>query len=188
MWPKETWAQEQDTTLFGQFIPEIIFAEDKNENERLFTPTRVNQISKEGIELYAPNTSADLLQKGGNIMIQMSQSGGGSPIIRGFEANRILLVVDGIRLNNAIYRSGHLQNSISISPLTLNNVDIIFGPSSVKYGSDALGGVVHYHTQKVKTNNPWKGKLLQRYNSANEGVNLYFDHQWGESGCPRPAG
>lgn len=179
LWPKETWAQEQDTTLFGQFIPEIIFAEDKNENERLFTPTRVNQISIESIELYAPNTSADLLQKEGNIMIQMSQSGGGSPIIRGFEANRILLVVDGIRLNNAIYRSGHLQNSISISPLTLENVDVIFGPSSVKYGSDALGGVVHYHTQKAKTNNPWKGKFLQRYASANEGVNLYFDHQWG---------
>ena len=42
-----------------------------------------------------------------------------------------------------------------------------------------MGGVVHYHTQKVKTNNVWKGKLLQRYTSANEGVNLYFDHQWG---------
>ena len=161
-------AQNQDTTLFGQFIPEIIFAEDKNERERLFTPARVEQIRSEDITLYAPSTSADLLQKEGNIMIQMSQSGGGSSIIRGFEANRVLLVIDGVRFNNAIYRSGHLQNSISISPLTLERVDVVFGPSSVKYGSDALGGVVHYHTQKVKTNNVWKGKLLQRYTSANE--------------------
>ena len=150
MWPMVSWAQNQDTTLFGQFIPEIIFAEDKNERERLFTPARVEQIRSEDITLYAPSTSADLLQKEGNIMIQMSQSGGGSPIIRGFEANRVLLVIDGVRLNNAIYRSGHLQNSISISPLTLERVDVVFGPSSVKYGSDALGGVVHYHTQKVK--------------------------------------
>ena len=105
MWPMVSWAQNQDTTLFGQFIPEIIFAEDKNESERLFTPARVEQIKSEDITLYAPSTSADLLQKEGNIMIQMSQSGGGSPIIRGFEANRVLLVIDGVRLNNAIYRS-----------------------------------------------------------------------------------
>lgn len=165
--------------LLGQAIPEIVFVEDIEEKERLFTPSRVEQIELKQIQSYAPTTAADLLQKSGNVMIQMSQSGGGSPIIRGFEANRILLVIDGIRLNNAIYRSGHLQNSISISPLTLEKVDIIFGPSSVKYGSDALGGVVHYHTKKAKANKKWKANLLQRYSSANGGVNLYFDHQWG---------
>ena len=172
-------AQSQDTILLGQFIPEIVFVEDKDESERLFTPSRIEQIGTDNIQLSAPTTSADLLQKEGGIMIQMSQAGGGSPIIRGFEANRVLLVVDGVRLNNAIYRSGHLQNSISISPITLEGVDVIFGPASVKYGSDALGGVVHYHTKNAKTNNQWKGKLLQRYASANSGVSLYFDHQWG---------
>ncbi len=172
-------SQSKDTILFGQTIPEIIFAEDKNEKERLFTPSRIEQIASEQIQLYAPSTSADILQKEGGVMIQMSQSGGGSPIIRGFEANRILLVVDGVRLNNAIYRSGHLQNSISISPLTLEKVDIVFGPASVKYGSDALGGVVHYHTKQAHTKQAWNANLLQRYSSANEGVSLYFDHQWG---------
>jgi hemoglobin/transferrin/lactoferrin receptor protein len=96
------------------------------------------------------------------------------------KANRVLLVVDGIRLNNAIYRSGHLQNSISISPLTLDRVDIIFGPSSVKYGSDALGGVIHYHTKSASVDEEWKGNVLQRYSSVNKGVNLYFDQKVGK--------
>lgn len=168
----------QDTLLFKS-LPEIIFAEDKKEGERVFSPSKIEEIDSKKITFSAPTTSADLLQKTGAVMIQMSQSGGGSPIIRGFEANRVLLVVDGVRLNNAIYRSGHLQNSISISPLSLERVDIIFGPSSVKYGSDALGGVVHYHTKKATVGKGWKANLLQRYSSANDGVNLYFDQRWG---------
>tara|TARA_Y100000385_G_scaffold184989_1_gene191020 strand:- start:8524 stop:10638 length:2115 start_codon:yes stop_codon:yes gene_type:complete len=168
----------QDTIMIGQSIPEIVFAEDKDETERLLNPSKIEKIDAVKIFETAPSTSADALQKTGAVMIQMSQSGGGSPIIRGFEANRVLLVVDGVRLNNAIYRSGHLQNSISVSPLMLDNIDIIFGPSSVKYGSDALGGVVHYHTKSPKKGQLWKANLLQRYTSANNGVNLYFDQSW----------
>tara|TARA_B100001059_G_scaffold92805_2_gene91901 strand:+ start:514 stop:2628 length:2115 start_codon:yes stop_codon:yes gene_type:complete len=168
----------QDTIMIGLSIPEIVFAEDKDETERLLNPSKIEKIDAVKIFETAPSTSADALQKTGAIMIQMSQSGGGSPIIRGFEANRVLLVVDGVRLNNAIYRSGHLQNSISVSPLMLDNIDIIFGPSSVKYGSDALGGVVHYHTKSPKKGQLWKANLLQRYTSANNGVNLYFDQSW----------
>ena len=168
----------QDTIMIGLSIPEIVFAEDKDETERLLNPSKIEKIDAVKIFETAPSTSADALQKTGAVMIQMSQSGGGSPIIRGFEANRVLLVVDGVRLNNAIYRSGHLQNSISVSPLMLDNIDIIFGPSSVKYGSDALGGVVHYHTKSPKKGQHWKANLLQRYTSANNGVNLYFDQSW----------
>ena len=168
----------QDTIMIGLSIPEIVFAEDKDETERLLNPSKIEKVDAVKIFETAPSTSADALQKTGAVMIQMSQSGGGSPIIRGFEANRVLLVVDGVRLNNAIYRSGHLQNSISVSPLMLDNIDIIFGPSSVKYGSDALGGVVHYHTKSPKKGQHWKANLLQRYTSANNGVNLYFDQSW----------
>lgn len=168
----------QDTIMIGLSIPEIVFAEDKDETERLLSPSKIEKIDAVKIFETAPSTSADALQKTGAVMIQMSQSGGGSLIIRGFEANRVLLVVDGVRLNNAIYRSGHLQNSISVSPLMLDNIDIIFGPSSVKYGSDALGGVVHYHTKSPKKGQLWKANLLQRYTSANNGVNLYFDQSW----------
>ena len=82
------------------------------------------------------------------LSIQKSQLGGGSPIIRGFEANRVLLVVDGVRMNNAIYRSGHLQNALTVDANALEIVEVVFGPSSTIYGSDALGGVVHFYTKK----------------------------------------
>ena len=77
------------------------------------------------------------------VKVQKTQFGGGSPVLRGMEANRILLVVDGVRMNNAIYRKGHLQNSITVSPSMLDKTEVLFGPSSVIYGSDALGGVIH---------------------------------------------
>ena len=110
----------------------------------------------------APGKSTDLLMNTGQVMVQQSQQGGGSPIIRGFEANRILLVVDGVRMNNAIYRSGHLQNAITVDPNSLEQVQIVMGPSSVTYGSDALGGVVHFQTHRPRfrrdgTEDTWSG-------------------------------
>ena len=97
-----------------------------------------------------PGKSTDLLMNTGQVLVQQSQQGGGSPIIRGFEANRILLVVDGIRMNNAIYRSGHLQNAITVDANALEQVQVLMGPSSVRYGSDALGGVLHFQTIKPR--------------------------------------
>jgi hemoglobin/transferrin/lactoferrin receptor protein len=85
-------------------------------------------------------TSADVLQNTGGILVQKSQGGGGSPIIRGFEANKVLIHVDGVRLNNAIFRGGHLQNVLRIDNSILEKVEILYGPSSVKYGSDEPDG------------------------------------------------
>ncbi len=81
------------------------------------------------------------------LLVQRSQQGGGSPNLRGFEANRVLLVVDGVRLNNAIYRAGHLQNAMTVGGGQLQSVNVLFGPGSLAYGSDALGGVVHFQTR-----------------------------------------
>lgn len=123
----------------------------------------------------SPGKSTDLLMKTGQVMIQQSQQGGGSPIIRGFEANRILLVVDGVRMNNAIYRSGHLQNAITVDVNSLEQVQVLMGPSSVKYGSDALGGVVHFQTQRPRfrrddSEDKWSGyvsgQMLTNNNSS----------------------
>ena len=96
----------QDTIMIGLSIPEVVFSEERDEAERIYNPSRIKKIGTSDIFEYAATSSADILQKSGSITIQMSQSGGGSPIIRGFEANRVLVVVDGIRLNNAISRSG----------------------------------------------------------------------------------
>ncbi len=111
-------------------------------------PQKVELIPIQEIERKDPRTAADMLEKTGNIFVQRSQLGGGSPIIRGFEANRILLVIDGVRMNNAIYRSGHLQNAISVDANILEETEVIYGPGSLVYGSDALGGVIHFKTKK----------------------------------------
>lgn len=89
---------------------------------------------------------ADVLDNEHSIFVQKTQGAGGSPIIHGLAGNKILLMVDGIRLNNAIYRGRHLQNSISLDESIIKHIDIIYGPSAI-YGSDALGGVIHVKTK-----------------------------------------
>lgn len=132
---------------------------------------QIQTIPKEVVKLENPATSADMLQNTGNVLVQKSQGGGGSPIIRGFEANKLLLVIDGVRMNNAIYRSGHLQNSITIDNSVLDHTEIIFGPSSSLYGSDALGGVIHFHTADPEITNSdtayFTGSSYVRYNNNN---------------------
>lgn len=90
-------------------------------------------------------------------------------MIRGFAANSLLIMMDGIRINNAIYRSGNLQNVIMLDPNMLSSSEIIFGPGSSVYGSDALGGVMDFHTLKPSFNkgNQWSGSVMTRYSSAN---------------------
>ena len=119
---------------------------------------KVNIISAKQIKKNIIQTGAEILELSPSVRIQKSQGGGGSPVLRGFEANRVLLVVDGVRMNNAIYRSGHLQNAITISPHTLDRVEVTFGSSSVGYGSDALGGVIHYYTKTPDINSDIKNK------------------------------
>ena len=101
-----------------------------------------------------PLNAADLLWSTGSVLVQESQQGGGSPVLRGFEANRVLLVVDGVRMNNAIYRSGHLQNAVTVDPNALQRTEVVLGPHSVMYGSDALGGVIHYQTRRPTLSEP----------------------------------
>lgn len=133
---------EEDINVFDEIV--IIGRRDDRIEE---IPYQIERITNKEIQFSNAQTSADLLEKNGNLFVQKSQMGGGSPIIRGFEANRVLLVVDGVRMNNAIYRNGHLQNAITIDPAILKQAEVISGPGSLTYGSDALGGVVHYRTR-----------------------------------------
>ncbi len=116
-----------------------------------------------------PNTG-DILINTGTLFVQKSQQGGSSPVIRGFEASRILLTVDGVRMNNAVYRAGHLQNIITIDNMILDRMEVLYGPSSTLYGSDALGGVVSMFTRNPKLSNNGKttisGSSTVRYASA----------------------
>jgi len=145
-------------------IDEYVISASKSRESKLIIPYMVDVIEEEELKESTGLTAAEILEGTGNIVVQKTQGGGGSPILRGFEANKILLVVDGVRLNNTIYRNGHLQNSITIDHAILNRTEVIFGPTSIMYGSDALGGVIHYYTRDPELGKADSTKLkLQAY-------------------------
>ena len=112
--------------------------------------------------------TAILLEKTMGISIQNSQNGGGSPNLRGMEANRLLIIVDGIPLNNTIFRSGHLQNTSTISPIFLKSIKTLFGPASVAYGNGAMGGAILFNTKPP--NNTTSTEFIQQYESSSNAV------------------
>jgi len=162
-----------------EMLQEVILSVARNETRRDQLAEKVSLITAEALEKTPLRTGADILELSPGVRVQKSQGGGGSPVLRGFEANRVLLVVDGVRMNNAIYRSGHLQNAITLDPNILERVEVVFGSSSVGYGSDALGGVIHYYTKTPKLNaeKPFEGNFSSAYNSANQGSMNNFTAQ-----------
>ncbi|WP_299671932.1 TonB-dependent receptor [uncultured Polaribacter sp.] len=142
-------------------------------------PSKITSISSKEIAFQNPQTAADLLEVSGRVYIQKSQQGGGSPMIRGFATNRLLYTLDGVRMNTAIFRGGNLQNVINMDPFAIENTEILFGPGSVIYGSDAIGGVMSFKTltpQLSLSEQPLvSGKGITRYSSSNNEKTGHFD-------------
>ncbi len=128
-------------------LGEFVVSANKRRMHRKDISNKVALVPKKEIDFQNSQTSADLLSRSGEVFVQKSQQGGGSPMIRGFSANKVLIVVDGVRMNNAIFRGGNLQNVINIDPGNIENAEVIFGPGSVIFGSDALGGVMNFKTK-----------------------------------------
>jgi len=151
-------------------LQEIVLSANRAEEKYTDIPVKIDIITLDQIRFGNPQTTADLLQQNGTVFLQQSQLGGGSPVLRGMEANRVLMVVDGVRMNNAIYRAGHLQNIITIDPNILKRVEVVHGPGSVIYGSEAMGGVMHFYTRSpiFSTNGKvyTSGNAMLRYSSA----------------------
>jgi hemoglobin/transferrin/lactoferrin receptor protein len=141
-------------------------------------PSKISIVTQEDVVLQNPQTAADLLAVSGEVFIQKSQQGGGSPMIRGFSTNRLLYSIDGVRMNTAIFRGGNLQNVISLDPFSIENTEVLFGPGSVIYGSDAIGAVMSFRTltpQFSTTNKPLiTGNAVSRIASANNELTNHF--------------
>jgi len=161
----QTTAFSQTDTVRVIDLEEVKISVNRFEESARQQPAQVKQITKKDIAFQNSPNTADLLINSGDIFVQKSQGGGGSPVLRGFEASRVLLVVDGIRMNNAIYRSGHLQNVLRVDQAMLENTEVLFGPASLLYGSDALGGVIAFTTKQPKLNN-FSVNAYARYGTA----------------------
>ena len=123
---------------------EIVVSADRFNELLKDVPRQIDVLNTKDIQYENVQNTAQLLEKTGNVSVQTSQQGGGSVVLRGFEASRVLIVIDGVRLNNAIFRAGHLQNILRIDNNMLDKVEVLYGPGSLMYGSDALGGVMNF--------------------------------------------
>ncbi len=165
-------------------LDEVVMSISKWEQQKKDIPNKIASLDARAIAFANPQTSADLLQNSGKVFVQKSQLGGGSPMIRGFATNRLLLTVDGVRMNNAIFRGGNIQNVISIDPYSIKNTEVIFGPGSVIYGSDAIGGVMNFYTKNamlsITDSLSFSGNANYRFASANKENTVHFDFNLGK--------
>jgi hemoglobin/transferrin/lactoferrin receptor protein len=175
-----SYSQEIKDTIKTQNIEEIKINSKKITIDKNQTSSQIEIFSKEKIEFQNFQSTADMLANSGALFVQKSQQGGGSPVIRGFESSRILLLVDGVRMNNLIFRSGHLQNVITVDENFLETALVQYGPTSSLYGSDALGGSVNMITKNAKLIDGFTGNFNTRYSSVNEEKSGYFDINYGD--------
>ncbi|HRG92287.1 MAG TPA: Plug domain-containing protein, partial [Chitinophagaceae bacterium] len=104
----------QTDTTDGKDLDEAVVYSNKFTEKKKNLVQRIDVLTARTIAKYNGQNTGDMLINSGNIFVQKSQQGGSSPVIRGFEASRVLIVVDGIRHNTAVFRAGHLQNVITI--------------------------------------------------------------------------
>lgn len=161
-------------------LEEFVVSVNRWEQKMERVPDQITVITPRDVAFNNPGTAADILQQSGEVYMQKSQLGGGSPMIRGFAANRVLIVVDGVRMNNAIFRAGNLQNVISVDANVIERAEVVHGPGAMTYGSDAIGGVMDFHLMRPRFSPDssllFRGGAMARYGSAaNEfGGNFHF--------------
>lgn len=170
---------EPGENRLGEVILSVVKFEQRPED----VAQKISTITPAEIAFKNPQTAADMLAQSGGVYVQKSQLGGGSPMIRGFSTNRLLITVDGVRMNTAIFRSGNLQNVINVDPFALERTEVILGPGSVVYGSDAIGGVMNFYTKKpqfsIENDRFFSGNAVARYSTANEEKTGHIDFNFG---------
>ncbi len=124
-------------TVSGTRLPEDVFV----------TPQHTSVVTADDLARQGAADTPAALQELPGIQIQRSNHGGGSAVIRGFQGKHIVLLLDGIRLNNSVlYRYGPNQYLNTIDLFGVDHIEVVRGPLSVLHGSDALGGVINLVT------------------------------------------
>ncbi|TFG39331.1 MAG: hypothetical protein E4H44_02300 [Candidatus Aminicenantes bacterium] len=153
----------QEVTDPGQEEKEVVASESVGrvfEDEVVVTAGRqellssqvaapITVITSEDIEMLQPEKMADLFKMIPGVEIQGEGPFRGIPVIRGLSSNRVLILIDGQRLNNA----RESTTFAGIQPALVNlaeveRIEVLRGPASVQYGSDAIGGVVNIITRQ----------------------------------------
>lgn len=165
--------EESSKTLEIALIPsvislhkEVIVSANRYEQNQFETLQTSTVVSSTQLFQNALRSTPEILTGVTGVFVQKTNHGGGSPFVRGLTGQQTLLMIDGIRLNNATFRSGPNQYFNTIDPLTLERIEVLRGSGSVQYGSDAIGGMVQVltknpsFTDELKVSGNLYGKLM----------------------------
>ncbi|GMQ87086.1 MAG: TonB-dependent receptor [Gammaproteobacteria bacterium] len=111
-------------------------------------PQSVTRMNRKQIVEGNYRTTPEALSHITGVTVQKTAHGQGSPFIRGLTGKQVLILVDGVRMNNSTFRFGPNQYLNTIDPALIERMEVVRGPGSVLYGSDALGGVINIITRK----------------------------------------
>ena len=145
----------------------------------------------QAIERAAPAIAVDALRGRSGVYIQQTTPGQGIPIVRGLKGSEVLHLVDGIRLNNGLFRNAPNQYVALVDPFMLSGIEVVRGPSPALYGSDAMGGVVQMITRSPRFEGPaWqhRGRVLARFDSASLGQTARVEWSGGRKGLSATGG
>ncbi|MBI2195226.1 MAG: TonB-dependent receptor [Planctomycetes bacterium] len=153
-------------------LEEVVITATRGERSAMDTPAVTHTVTSEDIRhRQQSRTVPEALLEIAGVMVQKTSLGQGSPFIRGFTGFRTLFLIDGIRLNNSVFREGANQYTGTVDPLTVQSLEVIKGPSSALYGSDAIGGTMNAITRRreqLGTGILWDRRLYYRYASAED--------------------
>lgn len=151
---------------------ELVVTATRNAEHEQDIPQLVSVVTQKEIREKNIVQAPELLREEQGVYIQKTNQGGGSALIRGLKANKILLMIDGIRLNNATYRGGNTQYLNTIGAQSLERIEVVHGPVSALYGSDALGGAINTITKNpilgASENLRWSATFSGNVSSADE--------------------
>jgi hemoglobin/transferrin/lactoferrin receptor protein len=131
-----------------RFDEAVVVAANREETVRTSVPRAVSVLTSEEIARDMPRTTPEALGDLPGVLVQKTNHGGGSPYIRGLVGNHVLILVDGVRLNNSTFRYGPNQYLATIDPGQIERVEVLRGSGSVLFGSDAVGGVINIVTRR----------------------------------------
>ena len=151
-------------------LPPVVVTATRDERLVTRAPYSTSLLDAKQLKLeHASRTVPEALKYEPSVMIQKTAHGQGSPYIRGFTSQRTLFMIDGIRLNNSIFREGPNQYWNTVDAFGLHGIELVRGPFSTLYGSDAVGGTVNAITRGVRdlrSDSNWDIRLYDRLSSA----------------------
>jgi hemoglobin/transferrin/lactoferrin receptor protein len=158
---------QEDSTV--KPLDEVILTGLRKQQKNLLSPWSAERLSRNVLNQYQPRTTPEALIGTTGVFVQKTNHGGGSPFIRGLTGNQVLMLVDGIRLNNSTFRYGPNQYLNTIDPFSIQSIEVVKGTGSVQYGSDAMGGVIQLFSKTPRfsdTGNRISGLGFAKYMSG----------------------